>query len=214
MLRLFEASSLDVRVIAPSDPQRQEVLSALQVTVASMLGALAWNSAMVLIDHGWVRLVGAGAGSVGGLHVETLNDPSSALQFEGVLAAYDVLGGRFAIHGGGFSAAQPGEVVYWAPDTLEWSPLGLGHSALVDFMLSERLAQFYEGLRWPGWEQDTHTIEPDQGLSAYPPPWSEEGKGTGVRRAAVPLAELVSHAEDVAAQFSALGNPNQFKIEH
>jgi hypothetical protein len=131
MLRLFEASSLDVRVIAPSDPQRQEVLSALQVTVASMLGALAWNSAMVLIDHGWVRLVGAGAGSVGGLHVETLNDPSSALQFEGVLAAYDVLGGRFAIHGGGFSAAQPGEVVYWAPDTLEWSPLGLGHSALA-----------------------------------------------------------------------------------
>jgi hypothetical protein len=210
---VLETSGLDSRVIAPDVDRREEVLTGLQVTVASTLGAFAWNCGMVLVDHGWVRLVGSGLGSVSGLHAAILNDAPNGARFEGIVVAYDVLGGRFAIHGRGLSDVEPEEIVYWGPDTLDWSPLGFGHSAFVDFVVSERLAGFYGDLRWHGWERDSLATEPDHGLGAYPPPWTVEGKGPGVSRRPVPIEELVASAEDFAVQMSSLGNPERFRIQ-
>lgn len=212
LLGMFEASAHDVIVIPPDPDRRAAVVAELQVTVASTLGALAWNSAMVLVDHGWIRLIGAGLGSVPGLQVEVLDDPATGTRFEGVIAAYDVLGGRFAVHGSGREGVAPGEVLYWGPDTLDWTPLGMGHSALVDILLSDRLAEFARDLRWTGWEHDVEATGPEYGLAAYPPPWSVEGRGPGVSRRPVPMAELVAAAEDTAAQLRAAGDPARVRV--
>jgi hypothetical protein len=126
--------------------------------------------------------------------------------FEGVVFAYDVLGGRFAIHGGGFDGVPPGEVVYWAPDSLDWQPMGRGHSAMVQFLLSDGLADFYADLRWPGWESDVDGVAIDHGLAAYPFPWSEQGRGPNVSRRAVPMPEIVGVSEDAARQLR--GHPD------
>jgi hypothetical protein len=48
---------------------------------------------------------------------------------------FDVLGGRFAVNGGGLPG-QPGEVCYWGPDTLAWTALGAGYSQFARMVLS------------------------------------------------------------------------------
>lgn len=212
LVQLFEASPLDVKVLEADDETRARALLAAQMTTHSMLGALVWNCAAVAIDHGWIRLVGAGVGELEGAHLERLNDPEGDRAFDGVVVAYDVLGGRFAIHGSGLDV-PPGEVVYWAPDSLAWEAIGRGHSAMVEFLLSDGLADFYAGLRWPGWEADTEAVAIDRGLTAYPFAWSAEGKGPDVSRRPAPMAEVVGVAEHVANQLRGHPDGTPFEIK-
>jgi len=211
VLQLIAESPHEVRVVDADETLRAEALLAAQVTTRSMLGALVWNCAAIAIDHGWIRLVGAGFGDLDGAHPERLNDPQGDRVFEGVVVAYDVLGGRFAIHGGGLDV-PPGEVVYWAPDSLEWESTGRGHSAMVEFLLSDGLTDFYADLRWPGWEDDVDAVAIDQGLMAYPFAWSVEGRGPDVSRKPAPMAEVIGVAEHAASQLRRHPDGTSFDI--
>jgi hypothetical protein len=59
----------------------------------------------------------------------------------------------------------------------------------------------FDSLRWPGWEEEVESLDPDQGIALYPPPFSVEGRDPSkVSRRAVPIAELFGFYEDAAAQ--------------
>jgi Protein of unknown function DUF2625 len=197
VLNLLESSPYEYEVVPAPLTQRESTLLSLQVSVHSVMGALAWNCGLVAIDSGWVRLVGAGFGSLDGLHIEKLRHPASASDFEGIVVAHDVLGGQFVVHGSGLEA-DAGEILYWAPDSLDWSRLGMGHADLVTFLLSGGVSEFYRDLRWEGWQASVRDIDFDHGLSAYPFPWTEEGQRPDVTRRAVPMRELVAFAFDAA----------------
>ena len=78
----------------------------------------------------------------------------------------------------------------------------MGHASLVEFLLSERLAMFYADLRWDGWEVFVEGLAYDQGVSAYPFPWTEEGAQPNVTRGAVPMSELVAFSFEAAEQLN------------
>jgi hypothetical protein len=92
--------------------------------------------------------------------------------------------------GGGLLAGEPGEVCYLAPDGLDWLDTGLKHSEWVHWALTGPLDRFYEDVRWPRWREEAEKLAPGQGIAAYPPPWSEEGRGRDVHRSPAPLTEL------------------------
>ena len=197
---ILSDSPFSCEVVSASIEQRERALTGLQVTVRSVLGSLAWNCGLVSIDHGWVRLLGAGIESLEGLHVETLLDPSTNRPFEGIVAAHDVLGGIFVIHGSGFDA-EPGEILYWAPDTLDWTPCGMGHADLVTFLVSDGLTEFYADARWDGWQEFVEELPHDHGVAAYPPPWTTEGKLSAVSRRPAPISEVIAFGFEAARQF-------------
>jgi Protein of unknown function DUF2625 len=68
----------------------------------------------------------------------------------------------------------PGEVVYFAPDSLRWEPMEDGYGSWLTWMFSGTFGRFYEGLRWPGWEAEAAALHPRQGLSVIPFLWSEQ----------------------------------------
>lgn len=99
----------------------EQSLLLLQVTTRSFLGALALHTGGLLIDHGWLRILGGARES---LNICTANDverPSDEPPGQ-LLVAFDVLGSKFAINGGALPGS-PGEICYFAPDNLAWLPL-------------------------------------------------------------------------------------------
>lgn len=122
---LIDAAPLPVVVLPVPPDQARAVLYRLQVTARSALGALALNCGGLLIDHGWLRVLGGGGDGLPDIAaVNDLADPARTHSPPPFLTvAFDVLGGRFAVDGGGLGV-QPGQVCYWGPDTLEWSGLG------------------------------------------------------------------------------------------
>lgn len=194
---LIARSSLTIQVLPTDEIQRDAALEALQVTTRSFLGAVVGECGALIVDDGWLRILGAGVPGLPGVHEASgqLDAPPPLLD-----VAWDVVGGRFAINGGGLDA-PPGEVCYWGPDTLEWSPIGGGHADFVAWALSDALHDFYDSLRWPSWEREVGGLALDHGLSWMPPPFTTEGRDAArASRAAVPLTELHRFYEDVAEQ--------------
>jgi hypothetical protein len=187
-----------VELLTPGD-RAHEVLVGLQVTRRSTLGALAGDTGGVLVDHGWLRHLGGGSPRLP-RDLATWNGIGGAARWDGaMLVADDVLGGFFAINGGGLPG-KPGEMAYLAPDTLRWEPMGMGHSAFVDWTMTDALDKFYEGQRWSGWEQEVTAIAGDRALVVYPFLWAE-GPPIGERtRGPVPIEELWRLWQDFAAQ--------------
>jgi Protein of unknown function DUF2625 len=142
----------------------QRALEALQVTTRSPLGAIAFHTGGVLIDRGWLRVLGAGCARLprsidgwNGLGGQRHRCP------EGLLIADDALGGFFAWFD------RPRTVHYFSPDTCAWEDLGLGYTDWLTAMLSEHLEGFYADLRWAGWEREVAALGGEQCLNIVPP---------------------------------------------
>lgn len=177
-------------------------LHALQVTAASSLGALALNCGGILIDHGWLRLLGGGCDGLPSIAAANglLDATDADIQPPFLTVAVDILGGQFAVDGGGLGINR-GKVCYWAVDTLAWEDTGLGHGAFVNTFLNGAATDFYRNFRWPGWAEEVGALGLDQGLSLWPPPFSAEGQDlAAVSRTAVSLTELRAFYEYAAAQ--------------
>lgn len=214
LAELIERSRVPVRVI-PADPEAASTcLYRLQVSVASALGAVAFNTGGLIVDHGWLRILGCGGEGLTDLAMaNALGDRAKAAGPPShLVVAYDVVGGRFAVNGGGLPGPS-GQVHYWGPDTLSWHSLGFGHSAFIEWTLAGSTVDFYSSLRWPGWEEDAESVAGDQGILLYPPPFSAQGQDTtNVARKVVSWDELVGMYDDFSRQMGELPPGTEFQI--
>jgi hypothetical protein len=211
--RLVSEASVTVEILAPDDATSRRTLEQLQVTTGSFLGAVVVHTGGLLIDQGWLRVYGSPSpGSPGRLPgLAAMNDfpPTPAAAWfpaHGLVVAHDVLGGTYVLNGHDPDAVarpgSPGEMIYLAPDTLQWEPLEAGYAAWLAWVLDDGLTDFTDGLRWDGWDAETRSLSADRGLNFYPPLWSKEAHDdlSATSRAAVPMAELVGFARSTAAK--------------
>src|SRR5579885_1817393 len=158
-----------IEMLRTDQAQAETALLALQVTTRSPLGAFALETGGVLVDHGWLRLLGSGHERMPDtlLSWNGLDAARHAAPLEGgFIVAVDVLGGAFALNGGGLGSENG--IYYFAPDSLRWEALLCSHLAFVEWALIGDLAQFYSGLRWPGWQREVSALAPGYGISVYP----------------------------------------------
>lgn len=176
-------AELPVEILPPS-VNNGDVLVELQVTTRSLLGAIAYGTGGILIDGGWLRMLGSGHSRLP-RNIATWNAGRS----NGFcLVADDVVGGFFALNGGAFGG-DIGVVHYLAPDTLRWESLGIGHAAFTQWALTKRIHTFYAQMRWEGWVEDVRSLPGDQCFNFYPFLHTEEGSTQTSSRRLVPVAE-------------------------
>jgi hypothetical protein len=86
----------------------ESALYALQVSSRSPMGAIALETGGLLIDHGWIRVLGGGSAELPRTIHEwnDLKPGQAARRVPGaILVADDVIGGLFAVNGGGLRAS-------------------------------------------------------------------------------------------------------------
>jgi hypothetical protein len=192
---IVEAAN-SVEVLPPENVHRTQALLEAQVTTRSPMGAIVYHTGGLLIDKGWLRLLGSGhprlprSMSAWNRGRSTKPDGTS-LGFW--LIADDVVGGFFALDGGALGAGK-GEVYYFAPDALRWESMsGMNYSQFLNWSLSLSLAKFYQSMRWDGWEDEVAALNGDQSLSIYPFLFTKEGKNiASCSRKACPVSEIFS----------------------
>lgn len=195
--------SAEVLPLATADKGR--CLYKLQVTTRSPLGALAWETGGLLLDDGWLRVLGGGTATLADIATSSgVGDPAmTSAPPPFLVVGHDVLGGRFAVNGGGLPV-EPGETAYFAPDSLAWEGMGFGHGAFLEWALTGDTDPFYASLRWPGWRAEVSAVRPDQGLSVYPPLYTAEGAQNiaSTSRRPVPWTEILAISEEVSEQLA------------
>ena len=193
--RWVDDAENDCEILPPSG-DRDRILLATQVTTHSTLGALAYETGGILIDNGWLRFLGFGYQKLN----RNLADWNECRSQGFYLVSDDAVGGFFAINGGAFGEQK--DVFYWAPDNLEWEPLGFGFTTFFQWALTSSLADFYQDLRWPTWLEDVAKLSGDRCFNFYPFLWTNEGSVAGSDRRPVPVAEAFDLKVDIVRQLS------------
>jgi hypothetical protein len=196
-VRKWVENAVNECFLLPPSEHRDEVLLETQVTTRSTMGAIAYETGGVIVDSGWIRFLGSGHARI----PRTLPGWNKGRSNGYYLVADDAAGGFFAINGGAFGEDVK-NMYYWPPDSLEWEPMNIGFTDFFVWSLSERLAQFYESLRWPSWRDDTAQLPGDKCFSFYPELWTEEGSITSSHREAVSIQEAFDLKMHILRQLS------------
>jgi hypothetical protein len=179
-------ASRPCEILEPSSVSRDAALLATQITTQSPMGAIIYESAGLLIDHGWLRVLGSGDHQRLKRSLPKWNEGRS----DGFcLIADDAVGGFFALDGGSLGDGSH-TVYYLAPDTLKWMPCNMNFSQFIVWTLSPSLDKFYESLRWPGWQDEVKELSGDRVISIYPFLWTKGPPLKERSRRSVPIEEF------------------------
>ena len=191
--------------VLPRDAKRAETeLLNAQITTRSPMGAILYETGGILINGGWIRLLGSGCERLDrgmfqwnkGKTFEDYGQPPAFL-----LVADDILGGLFAINGGAFGQDDLGQIYYLAPDTLAWEPMKCGYSEFVGWTLSGDIHLFYKPFYWEGWQEEVPKLNGNQVFSFFPFLFTKEGQQIeAVSRKVVPIEESYRLTMDMQRQ--------------
>jgi len=178
----FKDATSDARnkfEILPVDPAKaKEALYQTQVTTHSVMGAIIYFTGGILIDGGWIRVLGSGSSKLD-RSLPQWNKGKTYDKFgeepKFLLIADDVIGGFYAINGGTLGD-EVGKIYYLAPDDLHWEAMHIGYGEFINFCLNGDLDKFYTGFRWTNWVNDLTKINGSSALYIYPHLWTGEGK--------------------------------------
>ncbi|MFB9865428.1 DUF2625 domain-containing protein [Rufibacter immobilis] len=185
-----------IEVLPRSQSKAEAALVQAQITTRSPMGAVVYETGGILIDHGWIRILGSGSPRLPRALMDWNKGKSFSQEGEQpsfLLIADDALGGFFALNAGALGETNLGKVFYLSPDNLQWESTDLGYSEFLQFCFHADLESFYDGLRWQGWREEVSKLAGDRGFHCFPYLWSKEGKDINkVSRKDVPLIELWS----------------------
>ena len=184
-----------IQVLPCDSTKAREALYQIQVTTRSPMGAVVYSSGGLLIDEGWIRVLGSGNEKLN----RSLSDWNKGKTFKEygeqpgfLLIADDAIGGFFAINGGELGE-DLGKTYYLSPDNLEWEPLDLTYSDFLDFCFNGDLNEFYKDYRWLNWKEEVSKLDGNNVYNFFPPLWSKEGKDlTKSTRKQIPIEEQYS----------------------
>jgi hypothetical protein len=167
-----------VEVLPVDTLKAKDALYKTQVTTRSIMGAIVYSTGGILIDNGWIRILGSGCAKM----QRTLPDWNKGKAFkefgerpEFFLVADDAAGGFFAINYGSFGKDVE-SIYYLSPDDLKWEPLDMNYESFIWFCFTGDLEKFYSGIRWKSWQKDMLSLKADEVFHIVPPLWSKEGK--------------------------------------
>jgi hypothetical protein len=198
-----------VEVLPVDTVKAKDALFKTQVTTRSPMGAIVYSSGGLLVDGGWIRILGSGHDRLN----RTLPDWNKGKSFKEfgeapayLLVADDAAGGFFAVNGGGLGS-DAGKVYYLSPDNLEWEPLELSYTEFLNFCFNGDLHDFYKELRWADWKADVTKLDGNKAYNFFPYLWTMEGKDINkVSRKPVSVEEQFSFTLDMRKQLGLTKN--------
>ena len=181
-----------VEVLSKDKKNADLALYNSQVTTRSPMGAIIYETGGILIDSGWIRILGSGNEKVN-RSLPDWNKNKSTTEFGQqapyFLVADDVIGGFFAINGGEFGE-DLGQMYYFAPDCLEWESMDMGYSDFIWWTFTGDLEQFYEGLKWNNWKEEIENLDGNKGIGFFPFLWTEYNNVNELSRKPISIDEI------------------------
>ena len=174
----IDSAKNKVEILPVDTAKAKEALYKTQVTTRSPMGAIIYMTGGLLIDGGWIRILGSGNVKLN----RTLPDWNKGKAFKEfgevppfLLIADDAIGGFYILNGGGLGK-DLGKVYYFSPDNLEYEPLHLTYTEFLVFCFTHDLNEFYLESRWAKWKEEVANLMGDKVYNFLPLLWTKEGK--------------------------------------
>ncbi len=203
VLDWIKAATNRVEILSADSLKARQSLYDTQVTTRSPMGAIVYMSGGILVDNGWIRILGSGSERLmrslpGWPKVSPLKASDKDVPL--LVIADDAIGGIFVLNDGSLGN-DVGKVYYLAPDTLDFEPLDMGYTDFLLFCFNNDLDNFYDGYRWKSWKDEVSKMSGDSVVSFYPYLWTKEGKKIEENsRKVIPISEYYALISDLRRQ--------------
>lgn len=169
----IDSAKNKVEVLPVDTAKANQVLYNAQMTTYATLGSVIYNTGGIMVDNGWIRILGSGSERLTRDVAEwnkgkTIKEYGDNVPY--LLVADDAIGGFFAINYGGLGKDVK-NMYYLEPNSLTWQPLGAGYGEFLIFCFDSDLSKFYKGLRWSTWNQFIGNLEDTKTYSFRPYLW-------------------------------------------
>ena len=174
-----DAATNKIEILPKNNARADSALYNIQLSTSSTVGAMIYNCGGILVDDGWIRILGSGCKQLDRSLPEWNKGKGFSKYGDNpgfLLVADDVYGGFFAINTGGIDKYDLGKVYYYGPNTLKWKTTDLGYSEFIVFCFSGDIEKFYKGFRWKGWQEEIKKLSGNQVISCYPILWTDSGR--------------------------------------
>ena len=161
-----------------------DTLNNLNIDKNSMLGQVITNTSGIFIDN-YIRLFGNGSKDVSYNIYEYNLEFKKYFDDNMIIVADDVFGGLFS------ETKEKNNILYFAPDTLQWENLEIDYKDFIKYISSEKIDEFYKSYKWSTFQEDIKDIKFNQGILIYPFLWSNECDIEKAKKSIVPFSELV-----------------------
>jgi hypothetical protein len=183
----------EVEILERDSIKADSALYRLQMTTSSLLAAVVYETGGILVDNGWIRILGSGSDKLKRSLPEwnkgkSFDEYGDGMSF--VLIADDAVGGFYALNGGQFGDEGMGQVFYFSPDNIAWESLGIEYSDFIYWAFTGDIGQFYKGLRWQNWEEEVKEMGGDKAMSFSPYLWTKYTDLEKLSRRAVTMKEM------------------------
>lgn len=161
------------------------------VDPSSTLAAFIYRTGGMIVDNGWLRVMGSGSpkldrGVFDWNKDKCLFKPNNTGY---LVVADDIVGGLFALRFTPGTRLEDAMMFYYGANNLSWSPLGIDYPTFLKFCIEGNLNKFYSDFRWTGWQEEIQSMNALQTISCYPLLWTREGKDVEVNRKVISLQE-------------------------
>lgn len=175
---LAKSAKNKVEILSVDKQKAKDALFKTQVTTRSPMGSIIFETGGILIDNGWIRILGSGSAKLN-RSLPEWNLGKSFMEFGQtspfLLVADDAIGGFFILNGGGLGN-DFGKIYYFAPDSLEFEPLDITYTEFLIFCFNNDLDEFYNDFRWKTYKEDVAKLNCDKVFNFFPYLWTKEGK--------------------------------------
>ena len=188
----IDSAKNKVEILPVDTAKARDALYKTQVTTRSPMGAVVYMTGGLLIDNGWIRILGSGSVKLNRTLPEwnmgkTFKDFGQPTPY--LLIADDAIGGYFLLNGGGLGK-DVGKIYYFSPDNLEYEQLDLTYTDFLNFCFNNNLEEFYKGYRWANWKEEVSKLSGDKVFNFFPYLLTKEAKDINkISRKAVPVEE-------------------------
>ncbi|TDG36138.1 DUF2625 domain-containing protein [Pedobacter changchengzhani] len=188
----IDSAKNKIDVLPVDSAKADTALYESQLNTYSTLGSVIYNTGGILVDNGWIRILGSGSERLNRTVAEWNKDKTTKNFGDKppyLLIADDAVGGFFAINLGGLGKDIK-NVYYLEPNTLTWQPLGAGYGEFLLFCFDSDLSKFYKGLRWEKWDQFIANLDGNKVYTFRPYLWEPATNIDKCSRKLVPIEEM------------------------
>ena len=159
-------------------------LNNLNIDENSVLGQVIINTGGIFIEN-YIRLFGSGD-KENSYNIYKYNlELKKYFDDNMIILGNDIFGGLFSLN------KEKNNILYFAPDTLEWEDLDITYKEFIKFVTSERIDEFYKSYKWSTFQEDVKKVKFNEGILIYPFLWSNECNIEKAKKDIVPFFELL-----------------------
>lgn len=178
---ILKSSTKNIKILSSN---YNNSLNNLNINENSVLGQVIINTGGIFIEN-YIRLFGSGD-EENSYNIYKYNlELKKYFDDNIIIIGNDIFGGLFSLN------KEKNNILYFAPDTLEWEDLDITYKEFIKFVTSEKIDEFYKSYKWSTFQEDIKKVKFNEGTLIYPFLWSNECNIEKAKKDIVPFSELL-----------------------